>query len=212
MILNSRSASAWLSAAVGSSMTKMRPGGVPSSTKVEAILTMRRSPTGRRAENGLGRDVGDAEGGERGAGALVQRPPVDEAAETRRIGAAEVEVLGDAEPRQHVQFLVQEPETEPMRVARARDRDRPAVEGDRSAVGRDDAGEDPDERALAGAVFAHQRVNFARLERKRRIPERSCPAVGFGEARQRKQAQDGPSVRWARRSPKATLLLHRSPR
>jgi hypothetical protein len=69
------------------------------------------------AENGPGRDIGDAEPRQDSPGAIVERAPVDQSEDSGRIGPAEKEVLSDAQPRQDVQFLVQETQTETMGVA-----------------------------------------------------------------------------------------------
>ena len=136
MIWNSRSDSSPVSAAVGSSMTKMRARADSSSRKAAAILTSIRSPTGSFATIVFGREVLDAERGQRGAGARVERSPVDEA-EAARIDAAEKDVLGDAEARDDVQLLMDESEAAPMRLLRAAERSRRAVDPDLAAVRRE---------------------------------------------------------------------------
>ena len=149
--------------------------------KVEAILTMhpvadRQPPEIVRARCRRRR----ARRARRGRD--LQRPPVDEAAETRRIGAAEEQVLGDAEPRQR-RSVPDAGTGDRADARRARSRSRPAAPSRRivAAVGRHDAGEDLDQRALAGAVLAHQRVDFAGLERERRVPQRGRAAIGFAQ-------------------------------
>src|SRR5271163_3666372 len=113
MTPNSRSASLLESAAVGSSMTKRRPRPDPSSTKVEAILTMIWSAVGNRPRMA--------------PGAIMEHAPVDQSEQPGRIGAAEKEIFSDVQPRQDVQLLMQETQTETMGVARAQDRDRRTV-------------------------------------------------------------------------------------
>ena len=54
-----------------------------------------------------------------------------------------------------------------------------AVDEDRAAVRPDHAGEHLDERALAGAVRAEQRVHLARLDDERRRPQRDDRAVAL---------------------------------
>ena len=57
-----------------------------------------------------------------------------------------------------------------------------AADGDRAAVGTDRAGEDLDERALAGAVGAHQRVDLAGPDGQRRDAQGRDRAVALGDA------------------------------
>ena len=206
MIRNSRSDSSPVSAAVGSSMTKMRAGAVSSSRKAAAILTSIRSPTGSFETIVSGRDVLDAERGKRRARARVERPPIDEA-EAARIGAAEKDVLGHAEARDDVQFLMDEAQAAPMRLVRAAERSRRAVDPDLAAVGRDRAGEDLDQRALAGAVLAHQRERLAGAEFERSVPQRRRAAIGLAQMADRKQAH-GASRRRGPPARRRLLLLH----
>ena len=56
-----------------------------------------------------------------------------------------------------------------------------AVDADLPAVGRDDAGEELDQRALARAVLAHDRVHGAGGKAHRRVVERDRLAVALGE-------------------------------
>ena len=58
------------------------------------------------------------------------------------------------------------------------------VPRDRAAVGRDEAGEDVQQRALAGAVLADQRVHFARIEREVDAVQRDGRAEALGNAAQ----------------------------
>ena len=72
-----------------------------------------RSPTGRQRHARLGRDMVDAEGRERRARAAVESAPVDQT-EALRIVAAEKHVLGDAEARNDIKFLMDETQTKSM--------------------------------------------------------------------------------------------------
>jgi len=56
-----------------------------------------------------------------------------------------------------------------------------SVEGDGAGVGLVRAGDDLDERAFAGAVFAEERVHFAGAEIEVDPAERPRAAKGFGE-------------------------------
>ena len=111
------------------------------------------------------------------AGAIMERAPVDQSEESRRIGAAEKEILGDAQLRQDVQFLMQEAQTETMGVACARDRDGRAIDRDRACVG-----PTAPARILISVDFPApfspiKRVNFAGLERRAKRRESRGSAV-----------------------------------
>ena len=67
-----------------------------------------------------------------------------------------------------------------------------AVDGDRAAVAPDDARQDLDERALAGAVRAEQRVHLARLDDEVGRAERDAP----GRSSSRRHALRGGSRPW----------------
>ena len=54
-----------------------------------------------------------------------------------------------------------------------------SVDPDLAAVRRDDAGQQLDQRALARAVLAHDRVDGSRRERDRRVVERDGLAVAL---------------------------------
>ena len=56
-----------------------------------------------------------------------------------------------------------------------------AADRDRAAVRVDRAGEDLDERALAGAVGAHQRMDLARMDGQRRGPQGRDGAISLGD-------------------------------
>ena len=66
-----------------------------------------------------------------------------------------------------------------------------AADGDRAAVGPDGAGEDLDERALAGAVGAHQRVDLARADGQGCGLQRDDGAVRLGDAGRLEQEVGG---------------------
>jgi hypothetical protein len=79
-------------------------------------------------------------------------------------------------------------EAEPasMRLAGVAKRGGLAVELDASSIGRDDACEDLDERAFAGAVLPDQRKRFTRSQFEGRVPQSDRAAkrlaqMGYGE-------------------------------
>jgi hypothetical protein len=75
-------------------------------------------------------------------------------------------VFGDREMRAERQLLVHHGDASAARVERARRFVRRAVEQELTRVGPDCAGEHVHERALAGSVFADERVHLTRLHRK----------------------------------------------
>ena len=81
------------------------------------------------------------------------------------VGAGEPEVLGDGEVRRHRRVLEHRCQPEAAGVGGALHRRRPAMDADRPGVGAEHAGEDLDERRLAGAVGAEQGVDLARCDR-----------------------------------------------
>ena len=86
-----------------------------------------------------------------------------------------------------VQFLMDEAQAAPVRLVRAAQRRQGAVEPDFAFVGRDRAGEDLDQRALAGAVLAHQRERLAGSKLKRSVLQGQGAAVGFAQMADREQ-------------------------
>ena len=78
-------------------------------------------------------------------------------------------------------MLVDGDHAQPARFDRREPRHGVSVEDDGAAVGRRGAGEDADQRGLAGTVFAHQRVDLARTHVERGVGERADPGVGLGE-------------------------------
>ena len=57
-----------------------------------------------------------------------------------------------------------------------------AAQEDAAGIGRNGSGEDLDQRRLAGAVGAHQRMHFAGQHRQRRVLQRGDGAVVFRDA------------------------------
>ena len=144
---------------------------------------------GQASENRLRSDVFRAEPDKRGARPVVQRAPVDEPTPAPRIGAPEIKVLRHAQPRRDIQFLMKEAQAQAMRVARVADRRGRARDGDLSAVGFNHTGQDPDQRALAGAILADERMRLADVDHQRGIAKRDRAPIGLGEADDRNEAQ-----------------------
>src|SRR5581483_9423217 len=90
---------------------------------------------------------------------------------------ADHQVLSDAEIGKQVEFLVDHPDTGALRVQRTGDGGRPAFDADLASVRPDGPGDDLGECALARAVLAHERVDFAHLQRKTSLTQRVDTAV-----------------------------------
>ena len=103
---------------------------------------------------------------------LVQ--PVPELVE-RCLG--EPQVRADVEVGDQGRFLVDRDDAAAAGVGRRVGHARLAADADRPRVRPDGAGQDLDERALAGAVGAHERVDLARAHGERRRLQRDDGAV-----------------------------------
>jgi hypothetical protein len=75
--------------------------------------------------------------------------------------AADENVLRHGQMIHQLQFLMNDADAGGLRFARARERDRLAINEDFAGILRIDAGEDLHQRRFAGAVLAHQRMDFA---------------------------------------------------
>ena len=95
---------------------------------------------------------------------------------------ADEDVLGDVEVGKQQRLLIDRGDAQSLRLRGASDRDRLAVEQDLAAIGLMHAGDDLDERRLAGAVLAEQRVNFAGMKGERDILERLGGVEALGDA------------------------------
>src|ERR1019366_5216612 len=99
----------------------------------------------------------EAEPGERGAGPGAHRAP---AHQTERGGLTpEADVFGHGKVRDEVDLLIDGADADRLGFTRRTRMDDAATQRDLALVARIDAGEALDQRALAGAVFAHQGVN-----------------------------------------------------
>src|SRR5262249_39550146 len=109
-------------------------------------------------------------------GATAHRLAVEEAEPAEHAGqvllAAEEQVGGGVEMIGESQVLVDGLDPETARIARALDRDGTAVEAQVTAVGMVDAGDDLDQRRLAGAVVADDRVHLVRRKLEVALRER----------------------------------------
>ena len=114
---------------------------------------------------------------------LEQQPPCLAAqllpADERAFAAVQKDVLGDAQRRDHHRALVDARDALLPRGTVTEARRGLAVQLDRPAVGLEEPGEDADERRLAGAVAADQRVAFPGGHRDRDVHQRTRAAEGL---------------------------------
>ena len=85
---------------------------------------------------------------------------------------AEQDVLGDAEIGNDHQLLEDRDDSSSAGVARRGERNVCAIDRERALVGLHVAGQDADQRRLAGAVLSHQRVHLAAAQVQRDIAQR----------------------------------------
>ena len=91
---------------------------------------------------------------------LVQGAAIEQAPARARL-AAEPDVLGDGQLRQHGELLVHRGDAGGARLGRRIEAHRAALDQDRAAARRIDAGQQVHQGRLAGAVGAGERVNLA---------------------------------------------------
>ena len=158
MIENSCSTSRDVSAAVGSSMTTM----AASNDTALAISTSCRCATLRSAD-GSTRVHRQTELLEQLRGSRVHRSPIDHTgpAAAERLLAQE-QVLGDREPGDHVDFLVDHADAGVLHGPGTSRLHGAAAEQQAARIGPMDAGQDFHEGGFAGSVLTHQRMHFAR--------------------------------------------------
>ncbi|MFT3848997.1 MAG: hypothetical protein QM739_10020 [Propionivibrio sp.] len=140
----------------------------------------------QRADLGLGVDL-DFEPRQILTGLLEHRRLVDD--EAVALGqAAEIHVLGNRQPVDQAEFLVDRRDAERTCMRRVFDDDaRPEQLDDaRITVGLVRAGENLDERALARPVGADQRMNLAGGKTEFRVVERADASEGLADFRKRK--------------------------
>ena len=141
--------------------------------------------------------VDDAERGERQPPREARQAQVPETqlvqpvAERLQRCRGEPQVVADVEIRDDRGLLVDGHEPVAARVGRRVRHALAAPDDDPAAVRRDRAGQDLDERALAGAVGAHQRVDLAGSDRQRRVVERDHGAVRLGDVGRLEQQVGG---------------------
>jgi hypothetical protein len=100
---------------------------------------------------------------------------------------AEEDVRGDVEVAGEHELLVDERDAVALGLAHVREHDRSAVDGNLSLVRQVSAAEDLHEGALARAVLAHERQDFARVERERNARKRDYAWEAFHDPAHREQ-------------------------
>ena len=108
----------------------------------------------------------------------------DQAERAARL-APDQEVFRDRHPRQQRQFLEHRPDAERMAVLRAGQPRWPALDADGAGIGHEPAAERLDQRALAGAVLADQRMHLAARGDEIRRTQRLHAAERLAEAEPR---------------------------
>ena len=98
--------------------------------------------------------------------------------------AAHHQVLADRQVRQQAELLVDDADARVARLRRARVAHVAALDPVLALVALDGAGEDLDQRALAGAVLAGEAVDLAGAQLERDVLERLDRAVALGDAGQ----------------------------
>jgi hypothetical protein len=129
----------------------------------------------------IGMDV-CAELGQRSSRPRASRGPIDHA-EAARIPQCQADILGDGHPFDQAEILMNERNGHsPNRMCMAL-----SVVGNTALVERVNAGEDLDERRLAGTVLVQQRQNLASADRQTNITERLGAAETLGDVANLKQ-------------------------
>ena len=120
-------------------------------------------------------DVLDAEIGEQRLGVGLHAAAVDKAEPAARL-ARDQQILCDRHPRHLGQFLEHRAHAEPVGILRAAQVDPLALDADCARVGPQPSAQRLDQRALASAVLADERVHFGGRGRQRGVVERSHAA------------------------------------
>jgi hypothetical protein len=127
-------------------------------------------------------DVQRRDRGRAGLGRLLlQAPPGDRADRGARVLSAQSEVLPDRELGDQVGSLVDDRDPGPAGVAGRVERDRETVPPDLAGVGPLHAGEDLDQRRLAGTVLADEGVDESPLELEPHTVQGNDTRVPFRE-------------------------------
>jgi len=149
---------------------RQRPGNghhlAPAGVELSDRHTLQRCLAKRRQRRGPAR----------GEGCAIEKP------EARSRLVAETHVLARGERADQQQFLRDDGNALRNSLAGSCESRLLSVEAKRAVVTGDLAREDPDERGLAGAVLADQRVNLAALDREVHVLERAHARKGHPDA------------------------------
>ena len=121
----------------------------------------------------------------------------------RNVGTPEPDVVEHGESRREAQLLGDQPKTQRLRMLGAAHGLAHTVDRDRTRVGRENAHQQFDQGALAGAVFAADRTDFARAQRKRDVTQRAHAAEALA------QSLDGKTIHRAASSSCVTATINR---
>ena len=186
MIANRRAISGSESAAVGSSITRMR-AFCDSALAISTICccaTPSRCTGVRVSRSALQR--------REHAARLRMRPgAIDRARDPARKLAAEEDVLGDVQVGNERELLEDDGNAEPAGIGGRRDAHRLSFEQELAAVGMVGAVQRLDQRRLAGAVLAEQHVHFAGVDRQRHVVQRADAGERLRDAAHFEQRRRG---------------------
>ena len=87
------------------------------------------------------------------------------------------DVLTYGEVRKKVQLLIDDADSEVLRVQRTGDRRRLAIDKNRPSIGPNGSGDDFGESAFPGAILTHQRMDFSGTQCEVRVTECGDAAV-----------------------------------
>ena len=106
---------------------------------------------------------------------------VDEGPEDQRLAAKE-DVLGRGQFGNQIEFLVDDRDAGALGVLNAREANRRALDPDLAVIVDVHAGEDLHQCRFAGAVLAHEGVDFAAPQVEVDVAQRRHAGEGFGDA------------------------------
>ena len=117
------------------------------------------------------------------AGDGAGRPPHGRGVDKAQAGglAADEDVLRDRQRGDEVELLVDGDDAQRLGVVRACGRDLAPVEGDRASIRRLGAGQDLQERGLAGPVLAQERHHLARADLEGHVGQRLHAGKALGD-------------------------------
>jgi hypothetical protein len=142
--------------------------------------------------------------GEDVVGLRVELVFVEEQAEASARFAANEHILGDAQMIHQLEFLMNDADAHVLRLARARELDWLAVTEEFARIPRVHAGEDFHQGRLAGAILAHQRVDFTRHKFELDFVKRPHAGKALAEPFDRNERGHGAALMTMPRRPPAS--------